>query len=573
MSAINVARWGAILSVLLWAGPLSGQEPFDVLITGGRVMDGTGNPWFYADVGIRGGKVVAVGDLAGSRGSRTIDATGKLVVPGFIDLHSHAGSEEGLGSAEAPRRAGANVVTQGVTTVVVNPDGRSPESIAGQRAAYGESGIGPNAILLVGHNTVRGIVMGSDHRRTATPAEVREMQSLIRRGMEEGAFGLSAGLEYVPGRWADTEELVALVETIVPYNGIFHEHERSQSSQPMWWRPSQDPPGAATFLDSVRETIEVGERTGATVLATHMKVRGANYWGSSAAAISLIRRARARGVEIYVDQYPYTTSGSDGSITLIPGWAIGFDRFGEGTYEAVRDPDYAAELRKTLADPRKAQDVRRDIAHEIEFRGGPENIRIFEYPDAALIGKNLAEVAAARGVSPVEMAIALQLEGFRDRPTGARLRSFSFSEEDIERIAAQPWVATASDGGIALPEDGPAIHARYYGTFPRKIRRYALDRGVISVEAAIRSATSLPAQILGLRNRGLLREGFWADVAVLDLERVRDRATFTDPHQYAEGIEYVLVNGELVVDRERPTWALPGVVITRTEGRTPPATE
>ena len=409
--------------------------------------------------------------------------------------------------------------------------------------------------------------MGDDFRRLATPEEVQRMRELAREGMEAGAFGMSAGLEYVPGRWSNTDEVVAVVEEIVPFGGVFIEHERSSGTSPMWWRPSQDEPGPPTMLNSIQETIEIGERTGATVVATHIKARGANYWGSSGAIIAAIRRARDRGVAIFADQYPYATSGSDGNVSLIPEWAVGAGD------ETAGDPDYAEALRATLADPERAQMLRQDIAYETEFRGGAENIVVFDYPDRTLIGKSVAEIAAERGISTVEAAIQLQLEGMSDRRGGGRLRSFSFSEEDIENFSAQPWVATASDGGISLPEDGPAIHARFYGTFPRKIREYALDRGVLSVENAVRSMTTLPAQILGLRNRGQLREGFVADVVVLDLEEIRDMATFTDPHQYATGIDYVLVNGSFVVDEGAPTGMLPGIVITPTEGRRPPATD
>ncbi|MBI4538409.1 MAG: amidohydrolase family protein [Gemmatimonadetes bacterium] len=559
----------ALLSALA-AAPLSAQEgePFDVLIRGGRVIDGTGNPWFYADVGIRGGRIAAVGNLAGTTATRTIEARGKVVTPGFIDLHSHAASDDGLMSQDARRRAAPNVVTQGVTTVLGNPDGRSPPSIARQRASLEEVGIGLNAILLVGHNTVRGMVMGEDHQRRATPAEVQRMRALVRQGMEEGAFGLSAGLEYVPGLWSDTDEVVALVEEIVPYDGVYTAHQRSHSFAPRWWRPSQDAAAdKVTFLDAVQETIEIGERTGATVVASHIQVKSSIYWGTGYAGISLINRARARGVRVYADLYPYTTSGSDGNTVILPFWALGQQRWGSSGGSVSRS-DYRQALRKTLADPALADDLRKDILHELTFRGGPENIIVFEHPDPSYIGKNVAELAAARGQSPIEFALTLQLEGFPDRPGGARLRSFGFVEEDIEAFSAQPWAATSSDGGIALPEDGPAVHARYYGTYPRKIRRYALERGVISVEFAVRSGTSLPAQILGLRNRGLVREGFWADVVVMDLERVRDAASFTDPHRYAEGIEYVLVNGKLVVDGEgNPTGTFPGVVITPKDGR------
>lgn len=563
----------ALVAFFAVALPLSAQDPgpFDVLITGGHVIDGTGNPWFSADVGIRDGKIAAVGRLVGATATRTIDARGKVVTPGFIDLHTHGA--EGLESEDRRRRAAPNVVTQGVTTVVINPDGGGPISIGDQRATLERLGIGVNAILMVPHNTVRAEVMGLDYKRAALPDEVERMRALVRRGMEEGAFGLSAGLEYVPGIWSDTDELVALVEELVPYDGFFHAHERSGGFVPMWWRPALDDPDGVganklTMVDWVAEMIEIGERSGARVHLTHMKARGATYWGSSHAAISLINRARARGVRVFGDQYPYTTSGSDGNVTLVPAWALGEDRWGDASDET---PDYREALRKTLADPSKVDGLRRDIEHETVYRGGAENIVVFDYPDTSYIGKSVAELAAARRQSLTEFAISLQLEGFADRPGGARLRSFSFSEEDIEALASQPWVATASDGGISLPEDGPATHARYYGTFPRKIRRYALDQDIISVEAAVRSATSLPAQILGLRSRGLLREGFIADVVVMDLDRVRDMATFEDPHQFAEGIEYVLLKGDFVVDGEgNPTGSLSGVVIVRDEGRTPP---
>jgi N-acyl-D-amino-acid deacylase len=541
---------------------------YDVLITGGRVYDGTGNPWFYADVALKDGKVAAVGRLDGARATTRIDAIGKVVVPGFIDLHSHADDEEPRGGFRDPdpmRRAAPNLVMQGVTTVVVNQDGRSPLPIRGQRASLTANGIGPNAILLVGHGSVREAVMGRDYKRFAHPDEVLRMRAMVRQGMEEGAWGMSSGLEYVPGRWSNTDELIELTKEVAPYHGIYISHERSEGSDPMWYWPSQDPAGAPTLLDAIRETIEIGERTGVTAIASHIKTKGANYWGSSHAAIQLLERARGRGVDVWADQYPYNTSGSDGNTVLLPPWAIngGIDVPGD----AASRSDYVVHLRRTLGDSALATQLRRDIAHEIARRGGAEHVVVFEYPDTTAIGKNLAQLAAARGVTAVEMAIRLQLDGFADRPGGGRMRGFSMDERDLEAFAAQPWVATSSDAGIAMPADGPDVHARFYGTFPRKIRHYALDRGTVSVEAAIRSMTSLPAQILGLRDRGQLREGLVADVAMLDLNRLRDAATFFDPHRYAEGVEYVWVNGVTVVERGAPTGKLPGRVLKREESR------
>lgn len=382
------------------------------------------------------------------------------------------------------------------------------------------------------------------------------MRALVRQALEEGASGLSAGLEYVPGRWSTTDEVAALVQELVPFNGVYISHERSEGSDPMWYWPSQDPPGPPTLLDAVKETIEIGERTGATVVASHLKAKGAHYWGSSTAAIQLIERARARGVQVYGDHYPYDTSGSDGSTVLIPRWVFGEGRAGGA------GQNYATMLRAALADSVKAANLRRDIAHEIQRRGGAEKIVLFDYPDKSMVGKSLAELAAARRMTPLAMAVTLQLEGYPNRMGGGRVRGFSLDERDIEAYAAQPWMATVTDGGIALPDDGPSVHARFYGTFPRKIRKYALDRGVISLEHAVRSSTALPAQILGLKDRGTIREGNAADVVVFDPARIADKATFFEPHHYSVGIDYVLINGELVVERGQPTWALPGRVLT-----------
>jgi N-acyl-D-amino-acid deacylase len=546
--------------------PAVRADSFDILITGGRVLDGTGNPSFPADVGIRGGRIAAVGRLPGARAARTIDARGRVVTPGFIDIHSHAddgaSARGGFRDPDARRRAAPNLVMQGVTTVVVNHDGRSPLPIRDQRASLEKHGIGPNAMLMVGHGSVRGAVMGRDVRRPARADEVAKMRALVRQSLQEGAVGLSAGLEYAPGRWSTTDEVVELARELVPVGGVYISHERAEGGDPMWYWPSQDSAGPPTLLDAVKETIAIGERTGARVVASHIKVKGLDNWGLSGAAIGLIERARARGVDVWADQYTYATSGTDGNTVLVPGWAIGAGTVGDGARpEGPRD--YAAALRATLADSAKAAMLRRDVAHEIRRRGGPENVVVFDYPDSSKVGKSLAELAAARGASDVETAIALQLEGRSDRPGGGRMRGFSMSEEDMDRFAAKNWVATASDAGIALPEDGPATHARFYGTFPRKIRRYAMERGALSVEDAIRSMTSLPAQIMGITDRGLLREGMVADVVVLDLARVRDKATFFEPHQYAEGIELVLVGGVAVVDGGKLTWKLPGKVLTR----------
>jgi N-acyl-D-amino-acid deacylase len=540
------------------------QQTYDVLITGGRILDGTGNPWFAADLGLKDGRVAAIGRLTGATAKRTIDARGHYVAPGFIDLHSH--SDEGLGSTRT--NTDPNKITQGVTTEVVNQDGRSPQwPLSKQKSLYEQQGIGVNAILMIGHGTIRAAAMKNDFQRFATQAELEEMKKLARQGMEDGAFGLTAGLEYVPGRWSNTEELVEIAKAIAPYQGVYISHERSEGRDPMW-KNASDPTPSVDLLQAVKETIEIGEKSGITVVASHLKAKGASFWGSSFAATRLIAEARERGVSVYADQYPYPTSGSDGTTVLIPMWALvdeGVDaggqlgqvqRGGSQAFNRMRD-----NFARRMNDGAVREKIRRDIAHEIDRRGGADKIVVFEFSDTSYHEKSLGEIARIRKEDPVDTAIWVQVNGL-NRPGGARMRGFSLSEYDIEHIMQQDFTATCSDGGTVAQGQG-IPHPRFYGTFVRKLRHYALDRKVVSLPFAVRSMTSLAAQILGLKDRGLLKENYWADIAVFDPEKVRDRATYTNPHQYAEGVPYVLVNGELVVDQGKTTGKLPGKVLTR----------
>jgi N-acyl-D-amino-acid deacylase len=302
------------------------------------------------------------------------------------------------------------------------------------------------------------------------------------------------------------------------------------------------------MLENIEEIIEVGERTGVTVIATHIKARGKNFWGGSRAIIKMINDARTRGVDIWADCYPYNSSGSDGSTVLIPRWALG------------RNP--VEQLKQTLNNPEKKKALYKDIKHAVNWRGGTENILVMDYPDKSYVGKSIADLAQKNGTADLEMIIKLQLEGYAKRPGGARLRGFSMAEIDIEAFSSQPWTCTSSDASIALPSDGP-VHARFYGTVPRKISHYAMKRKIMTVENAVRASTSLPAQILGLRDRGLLREGFHADIVVFNPDTIKDKATFFEPHQYSEGIEFVLVNGEFVVGEGELTWKRPGRVLAK----------
>jgi N-acyl-D-amino-acid deacylase len=530
------------------------RAPFDVLFVGGLVVDGTGNPWFRADVGVRDGRIAAIGNLTGAEATRTVDARGWMIAPGFIDIHSHA--DRRLEADAATTRAAHSLVAQGITTVVINQDGRSPWPIRDQVESLTRLGHGPNVIVLVGHGEVRRRAMDGDVERLATPAEIARMQALVREGMADGAWGVSAGLEYVPGRWSDTEEVVQVVAAAREGGGIFVSHQRSEGPDPMWYWPSQEPQAPPNLIDAVLETIEVAERTGVPSVASHIKAKGAHYWGTSTAIIRLIEEARARGVPIYADQYPYATTGTDGNTVLIPGWAFteGARRFGSG--------DAADVIAAVLHDPIWGPALRQDVTHEIRRRGGAEQVIVLASPTAPeLEGRSLQEVADGWGLSPLEATFRLQAEGDRRRRGGVHLRGFSLSELDIEAYAPQDWMLTASDGGIGLPEDG-LVHARFYGTFPRKIAHYARDRGALTVPHAIRSATSLPAQVLGLKDRGQVREGFRADLVVFDLERLEDRATFFDPHQFPAGIRFVMTDGVFLVDEGERTDALPGRVLT-----------
>jgi N-acyl-D-amino-acid deacylase len=552
---------GICVALLLFSVSSRAQRlapPYDTILKGGIVFDGTGAASVRTDVAIRDGLIAKIGDLSDETAENILDISGMTLTPGFIDLHSHADSADepgGLRSRNSHRRAAPNLVTQGITTVVVNQDGRSPIDIARQHEYILSQGIGLNTVLMVGHNTIRRAAMQSadSYRRPVTPEELERMKELLKDGLEAGAYGMTAGLEYEPGIWSTTDELTELVREIVPYNGIYIVHERSSGLDPMWVLPSQDSSIQPTMLESIEETIEISEATGVTSVATHIKARGRLYWGKSKPIIDAIQKARDRGVKIYADQYPYTTSGSDGTIVLIPYWVM--DRYkGEST-------NYRGGLIAALQNPQWAEDLYEDVDHMINRRGGAERIIVINHPNRSFIGKSLHELARQREIPPVHMVYLLQLEGYRSRYGGAILRGFSLNRNDVDAFAKQPWVATASDAGITLREDG-LVHARYYGTYPRKIKDMVLDRKIIPMEKAIHSMTGLPAEILGFSNRGLIKEGYVADLTVLNLNEIRDRSTFFQPHQYADGVPHVLVNGEFVVEDYVLTFELPGQIIT-----------
>jgi N-acyl-D-amino-acid deacylase len=500
-------------------------QPYDVLIRNGRIVDGSGNAWFRGDVAISGDTIVAIGPRIEGEAKRTIDANGSVVAPGFIDLHTHARG----GIFEVP--TADNYILQGVTTIFEGPDGSSPLPIGEFLARVEKKGVAPNFATFVGHGSVREKVMGSVDR-AATPAELEQMRTLVRDAMQDGAFGLSTGLFYVPGNFASTEEVIELAKVAGEFGGHHTSHMRDE---------------AAKVTDSVRETIRIGEEGRLPTHVTHHKIAGARNWGRSADTLQLIDEARARGVDVTSDQYPYTASRT-GLNALFPRWALEGGR--EQMLGRLRDPATRARIREAVIET-----IRYD-------RGGgdPKNVQISNAPhDASLAGKTLSDILRTRGTAPtVESGADLAMELLEKSDADAIFHMMN--EEDVERILRHPATMIASDGEVPVfGKDAP--HPRSYGTFARVLAVYVREKKVLSLEDAVRKMSSFPAARAGIYDRGLLRPGMKADVVVFDANRIIDKATFTQPHAYAEGVSHVLVNGVLVVDGGKVTKATPGKVL------------
>ena len=524
---MQARRFLILLSLVLLAAPLAGQEQerFDLLIRGGRVVDGSGNPWVRADVAIRGDRITRIGHLPETTADRIVDAEGLVVAPGFIDPHTHAVR----GIFDVP--TADNYLLQGVTTLTEGNDGSSPWPIRDHLERIAELGISPNWGVFAGQGTIRREVIGAEDR-DPTRDELDRMRALVAQAMQQGAFGLSTGLFYVPGSFTSTEEVIELSKIAASHGGIYISHMRDE---------------ALRLLDSVRETIRIGEEAGIPVQMTHHKAISRDMWGRSADSLALVDAARARGVDVTIDQYPYTASQT-GITAIVPQWAQA------GGTDA---------LIERLRDPETRRRVRGEIVYRIEHdRGGgdPANIVIglCEW-DRSLEGKSLADILNERGIEATAASGAdLVMEIIESG--GARAIYHAMDERDVERIMQHPATAIGSDGGISV--FGASVpHPREYGTFARVLGRYVRERGVLTLEEAVRKMSGATAQRLGLQDRGLLREGFFADIAVFDPDRVIDRATFSEPHQYSEGFVYVLVNGVLVVDDGEHTGARPGRVL------------
>jgi len=606
---IKTLCWGitVFFAIFLWTG-LDGSilaetgPDYDVLIKNGKVFDGSLNQAVRADVAVKDGVIVKMARSIKGTAARVINAKGLTVTPGFIDLHTHV--DGGMYFPE--NRACLNYLKQGVTTVIVGQCGRSAWPIFEQAEdlikRWSDEGIGPNAALLIGHGQVREIVMGMEDREPM-PEEMEEMKALVQEAMEQGACGLSTGLEYLPGRHGNTEEVIELVKVIAPYGGIYHTHMRNEGEK---------------LIEAVNEAIEISEESGAPLHISHFKAVEKQNWGLVKKACAIIEEARARGVVVTADQYPYQFSSGYPYRSLIPRSAwLGIEWEGEEEendrlvsndideiFDYLRDshlldlynkisphiplserhqqfleqlprkdlvrlvgrslvsagsfrgPGSARErmlFLERLKDPEEAQKIRERIGAYLDAMAGAENILVGICVEKNLEGRSLMQVAAIKGKSVEDTAIALEL-------MGARCIPLRMCDEDVVYIMKKDYVGTGSDGtapfyGIGL------THIRSYSTFLHKIKKYALERKVISLPQVIRSQTALPAQIMNWDDRGWIKEGYRADVVVLDLENIKIRTSISNPHAYSEGVKYLLINGKLVLDNGQWTGTLPGEVI------------
>lgn len=499
---------------------------YDLLIRNARVVDGSGNPWFRADVALKDGKIAAVGRLDGAAADQTIDAAGRVLAPGFIDVHAHV--ESGIG--KVPRAD--NFVTDGVTSVVTGNCGGSRIDLAAWFAQLENTGLGLNLASLIGHNSVRREVMGNASR-LATAEEIARMQEIVEKAMRDGAVGFSTGLIYIPGTYSNTEEVVALARAAGKHGGVYASHMRDEG---------------VNVLDAIREAVAAGKAAGVPVELSHFKIDNKRLWGSSDKSLALVEKFRSEGVDVVVDQYPYDRSATNLGIRL-PSWALADGP--EKVRERITDPRtrarIAAEMKKIL----------HDLGHEDYSFATVSSFK----PDRSYEGKTISEINRLKSRpatldAEIETIFELMLSG------GAGMVYHSMGNQDVERILKYPNTAIASDGGVQ--ELGAGMpHPRSYGANARVLAEFVRKRGLLTLEDAVRRMTSLPARTFGLRDRGLVREGFAADLVLFDPARVQDKATFENPHQFSEGFDYVLVNGVAIVGEGKLTNARPGRILRR----------
>lgn len=502
--------------------------PFKLVLEGGSVWKGWGSQPVVTDIGIRGDRIVAIGDLSGKAAEQRIVVKGLAVVPGFIDIHSHAvrGSRANSGIFKHPDAE--NYIRQGVTTVIGGPDGGSELSISTLLGDFESTPATVNFGTFVGHNSVRKAVMGRENRAPGSD-ELEAMKALVDTAMQEGAFGLSTGLKYIPGAYSETEEVIELARVAGQYGGIYISHMREEGLD---------------LIKSVNETIRIGEEANLPAQITHHKVMGVDMWGASKDTLALVDAANARGVDVSSDQYPYAAS-STGISVLFPAWSLAGNS--ETQLARFNDPETRARIKEGI------------VYNLIHDRGGddPSRVAIANCPwDTSLNGKNFAEVLTGRGMA-VNMENAAELALELEENGGCFGIFHAMSADDVKRIMQHPRTMIGSDGGIHVAGEG-VPHPRNYGSFSRVLAHYVRDQQVITTGEAIYKMSKMPAERIGLNDRGRLQEGTMADIAVMDLDAVQDHATFAQPHQYSTGVKHVLVNGVFVLRDEKMTGERPG---------------
>jgi dihydroorotase/N-acyl-D-amino-acid deacylase len=554
-ASLKATRVLFILIILFASATLSAQTPaFDLVITNGHIIDGTGSPWYSGDLGIRGGKIAAIGNLSAAPRKRTVDAAGKVVAPGFIDM---------LGQSELtilvdPRLP--SKIYQGITSEITGEGGSiaplNDAIIESNRSGFEhfkvtpdwrtfrqyfarleKQGMGINLASYVGATQVRRMVLGDDDKQP-TPAQLEQMRAFVREGMKDGAVGVSTSLEYTPAPYAKTEELIALAAEAGKLGGIYATHMRNESD---------------SVLDSIDEALRIGREGHIPVEIWHLKVAGKDNWGHMPEVVAKINAARAAGADVSADTYAYT-AWYNGFSAFIPPWA--HDGGDTKLVERLKDPATRARIRKDLQTPSK------DWDNEWQEIPGPDAIMLGAVENSSLVpllGKRLSEIAKLWNKDPMDTVFDLLIQD-----PSAEVAVFGMSQPDVTLALQQPWVAVDNDSEGTSPEGilGQSHpHPRAYGTFPRILAKYVREEKVLTLEDAIRKFTALPAQRMRLTDRGVLKAGMWADVAVFDPATVRDRATFDNPNQLSEGMEYVLVNGIPVIDQGKMTGALPGKVL------------
>ncbi len=517
----------SILTIILFTLFSCQPESYDVIIRNGQVLDGSGSEAFSADIGIRDDRIIKVKANLKGTAQREIDASGHIVSPGFIDLHAH------LEPMVFDREAQSHV-RQGVTFALGGPDGGGPLSLGTYLDSLQAGGIGMNVGYLIGHNTVRNEVMGMVDREP-TSDELEEMKSLIQKAMDDGAFGISTGLKYLPGTWAKLDEIVALSKVAAQNDGIYTSHLREEGLQ---------------LMSGVKEAIDIADQADIPVVLTHHKVVGFPMWGSSKKTLAMVDSARTAGLDVMIDQYPYTASHTNIGI-LIPAWSMEGGRY-EKFAERCEDPVLRDSIKQGI------------IFNLINDRGGNDLKRVqfsrFNWKPE-LEGKTLYDWALAEGLEPtIENGAELVIQAQLHR--GANCIFHAMSSEDVERIMQHPQTMVASDGRLSQPGKGHP-HPRAYGTFPIVLGEYTREKGVLDLPTAVYKMTGLPAKRLGFQERGMIKEGYIADITIFDPATVNAQSTFEEPHQYPAGIPYVMVNGQLAVDEGEYKPVLAGKVVKR----------